>query len=222
MGILGFRVPTRNLRDFPMLPQNCPSARCTNSRYSVCSASDVLGRQITTPRFGIILRVLRVSVMSFVSILLCDSYGSCLLSFVICVVLFLLLAIWLLTRHVSQQDLNRILSTFITHSGQVRYWSLSSESTNFQIIWFVHGLSTFWPFMFRTVFKTFVHVSEYRVIWGDNNELLDQNMRCYMAINESTPAWYTLLSLFIRSQCLYMFRALLAHLQEALHRCYLV
>jgi hypothetical protein len=27
---------------------------------------------------------------------------------------------------------------------------------------------------------------------------------------------------FIKSQCLYMFRALLAHLQEALHKCYLV
>jgi hypothetical protein len=41
-------------------------------------------------------------------------------------------------------------------------------------------------------------------------------------INESTPTWYTFLSIFIRSQCLYMFRVLLAHLQEAVHRCYLV
>jgi hypothetical protein len=41
-------------------------------------------------------------------------------------------------------------------------------------------------------------------------------------INESTPTWCTFLSLFIWSQCLYMFRALLAHLQGALHRCYLV
>jgi hypothetical protein len=32
----------------------------------------------------------------------------------------------------------------------------------------------------------------------------------------------TFLSLFINSQCLYMFRALQAHLQEALHSCYLV
>jgi hypothetical protein len=40
--------------------------------------------------------------------------------------------------------------------------------------------------------------------------------------NESTPTWYTFISLFIKSQCLYMFRALLAHLQEALHSCNLV
>jgi hypothetical protein len=39
--------------------------------------------------------------------------------------------------------------------------------------------------------------------------------------NESTPTWYTFLSLFIKSHCLYMFRAWLAHLQEALHSCYL-
>jgi hypothetical protein len=41
-------------------------------------------------------------------------------------------------------------------------------------------------------------------------------------LNESTPTWYTCLNLFIWSQYLYMFWALLAHLQEALHSCYLV
>jgi hypothetical protein len=41
-------------------------------------------------------------------------------------------------------------------------------------------------------------------------------------INESTPTGFTFLSLFIKSQCLYMFQTLLAHLQEALHSCYLV
>jgi hypothetical protein len=51
---------------------------------------------------------------------------------------------------------------------------------------------------------------------------MENLMFCWPCINESTATWYTFLSLFIRSQCLYMFRALLSHLQEALHRCCLV
>jgi alpha-N-acetylglucosamine transferase len=35
-------------------------------------------------------------------------------------------------------------------------------------------------------------------------------------INESKQILYSFLSMFVRSQCLYMFRALLVHLQEAL------
>jgi hypothetical protein len=107
--------------------------------------------------------ILRVAVMSYLSILLFVSYVSCLLSFVICVCMLCCfcywpIGCWLVTL------VNKIWIEYYQHSGQVVYLSLSPQSTNFQIIWFVHGLSTFWLFIFKTMFKAFIQVPEYHVI----------------------------------------------------------
>jgi hypothetical protein len=53
MDIIGLRVPTRNLRDFPLFHvsssyTNCPSGRCATAANSVCNQLDVFRRQIVT------------------------------------------------------------------------------------------------------------------------------------------------------------------------------
>jgi hypothetical protein len=51
--IIGFRVPTRNLRDFPLFHvsssyTNCPSSMCATAANSACNQLDVFRRQIVT------------------------------------------------------------------------------------------------------------------------------------------------------------------------------
>jgi hypothetical protein len=51
--IIGLRVPTRNLQDFPLFHvsssyTNCPSGRCVTAANSVCNQLDVFRRQIVT------------------------------------------------------------------------------------------------------------------------------------------------------------------------------
>jgi hypothetical protein len=53
MDIIGLRVPTRNLLDFPLRhvcpsSKNCPSARCATATNSVCNKLDIFRRQIIT------------------------------------------------------------------------------------------------------------------------------------------------------------------------------
>jgi hypothetical protein len=53
MDIIGLRVTTRNLRDFPLFHvssfyKNCPSGRCATAANSVCNQLDVFRRQIVT------------------------------------------------------------------------------------------------------------------------------------------------------------------------------
>jgi hypothetical protein len=53
MDIIGLRVPTRNLRDFPLFHvsssyKNCPSGQCATATNSVCNQLDVFRRQIVT------------------------------------------------------------------------------------------------------------------------------------------------------------------------------
>jgi hypothetical protein len=53
LDIIGLRVPTRNLRDFPLFHvsssyKNCPTARCATAANSVCNQLDVFRRQIVT------------------------------------------------------------------------------------------------------------------------------------------------------------------------------
>jgi hypothetical protein len=56
--IIGLRVPTRKLRDFPVLHVspfyiNCPFAMCATAAVSVCSDVDVFRGQTVTFRFDI-------------------------------------------------------------------------------------------------------------------------------------------------------------------------
>jgi hypothetical protein len=53
MDIIGLRVPTRNLRDFPLFHvissyKNCPSGRCATAANLACKQLDVFRRQIVT------------------------------------------------------------------------------------------------------------------------------------------------------------------------------
>jgi hypothetical protein len=53
MDIIGLRVPTRKLRDFPLFHVSssftiCPSGRCVTAANSVCNQLDVFRRQIAT------------------------------------------------------------------------------------------------------------------------------------------------------------------------------
>jgi hypothetical protein len=64
MDIIGLRVPTRNLRDFPMFHvspsfRNCPSSSHATAANSVCSGFDIFRRQsITLSQVGIIVSVI--------------------------------------------------------------------------------------------------------------------------------------------------------------------
>jgi hypothetical protein len=57
--------------------------------------------------------------------------------------------------------------------------------------------------------KSYVHTWMYQEL--EKNLMFFDRASWY--VNE--PTWYTFLSLFIKSQCFYMFRALTAHVQEA-------
>jgi hypothetical protein len=53
MDIIGLRVPTRNLRDFPLFHvsssyKNCPSSRCATAANSVYNQLDVFRKQTVT------------------------------------------------------------------------------------------------------------------------------------------------------------------------------
>jgi hypothetical protein len=68
MDIIGLRVSTRNLRDFPFFHVSsfckiCPSGRCATAVNSVCNQLDVFRRQIVTLRCDILLHYFKVSLL---------------------------------------------------------------------------------------------------------------------------------------------------------------
>jgi len=110
---LVFWAPKRNLRDsifFRVFTsfKSCPSARGATAADPVCSDTDVVIRQIITLiLFWLLYRKTSYRITFIKSIILCVFFRIC-TAIVICslclyVMLFLLLAYWTCTRHVSKK-----------------------------------------------------------------------------------------------------------------------